>query len=450
MRLSDDRIKQGILHPKQRVRSAAVRYFSESFSADPTVMPRVIEAVERYGWRDAVSTNVLRDGLAQTDETLLWLLGELAREGDPGDHDWARYRDSLAGLLEGADAHLLSRYEAEIADTEGIKLEVRNAIAERIRLLSADPDTCWAELGEWCQRRWDEDYIDEVDLDEPGRLVEAIARHGDRYAARVLGTLQEEIEDFEGHPMRWMEPMVVRLAGEMKLEPAIPMLVEKLHEDGGLLLEECQDALARIGTDAVVEELCRDYADGHWSYRLGVAAVLDRIRSDLATAKCVELLDAEEDHDLRIWLGRAVLHQFSYDGIEPVRRLILEGPLHDELRGLQEALLAACTLMEVDFPEMDEWRPEVERWAEEHDKSLAEVLDDLSGEEDEYDSTDFDDYYDDQPLEAPEAEGAGEHIVEPLSREEPKVGRNDPCPCGSGKKFKKCCLRKEKNSMPFD
>jgi SEC-C motif-containing protein len=24
-------------------------------------------------------------------------------------------------------------------------------------------------------------------------------------------------------------------------------------------------------------------------------------------------------------------------------------------------------------------------------------------------------------------------------RENPKVGRNDPCPCGSGKKYKKCC-----------
>jgi hypothetical protein len=23
-----------------------------------------------------------------------------------------------------------------------------------------------------------------------------------------------------------------------------------------------------------------------------------------------------------------------------------------------------------------------------------------------------------------------------------KVGRNDPCPCGSGKKYKKCCLNK--------
>ncbi len=28
---------------------------------------------------------------------------------------------------------------------------------------------------------------------------------------------------------------------------------------------------------------------------------------------------------------------------------------------------------------------------------------------------------------------------EPIVREAPKVGRNDPCPCGSGKKYKKCC-----------
>ncbi len=29
--------------------------------------------------------------------------------------------------------------------------------------------------------------------------------------------------------------------------------------------------------------------------------------------------------------------------------------------------------------------------------------------------------------------------VAPVRRDEPKVGRNDPCPCGSGKKYKKCC-----------
>jgi SEC-C motif domain protein len=34
----------------------------------------------------------------------------------------------------------------------------------------------------------------------------------------------------------------------------------------------------------------------------------------------------------------------------------------------------------------------------------------------------------------------GEMVIQkPFVREEPKVGRNDPCPCGSGKKYKKCC-----------
>jgi len=30
---------------------------------------------------------------------------------------------------------------------------------------------------------------------------------------------------------------------------------------------------------------------------------------------------------------------------------------------------------------------------------------------------------------------------DPYRREEPKIGRNDPCSCGSGKKYKKCCGR---------
>ena len=32
--------------------------------------------------------------------------------------------------------------------------------------------------------------------------------------------------------------------------------------------------------------------------------------------------------------------------------------------------------------------------------------------------------------------------VEPI-KSDGQVGRNDPCPCGSGKKYKKCCGSKE-------
>jgi len=36
-----------------------------------------------------------------------------------------------------------------------------------------------------------------------------------------------------------------------------------------------------------------------------------------------------------------------------------------------------------------------------------------------------------------------EHKQETVRRDHPKVGRNDPCPCGSGKKYKNCCMQKD-------
>ena len=43
------------------------------------------------------------------------------------------------------------------------------------------------------------------------------------------------------------------------------------------------------------------------------------------------------------------------------------------------------------------------------------------------------------PPEAPRpARTGGDDVIKQVKREEPKVGRNDPCPCGSGKKYKKC------------
>lgn len=38
----------------------------------------------------------------------------------------------------------------------------------------------------------------------------------------------------------------------------------------------------------------------------------------------------------------------------------------------------------------------------------------------------------------PAPTGAASSVAAPIDRA-PKVGRNDPCPCGSGRKFKKCC-----------
>jgi preprotein translocase subunit SecA len=35
-----------------------------------------------------------------------------------------------------------------------------------------------------------------------------------------------------------------------------------------------------------------------------------------------------------------------------------------------------------------------------------------------------------------------EKKLEPIRNMGPRIGRNDPCPCGSGRKYKQCCMRK--------
>ncbi len=60
----------------------------------------------------------------------------------------------------------------------------------------------------------------------------------------------------------------------------------------------------------------------------------------------------------------------------------------------------------------------------------------------------FKDYPEEDPRrnvkETPESAASkrSEGNMEPIVHDKPVIGRNDPCPCGSGKKFKKCCMGK--------
>ena len=47
----------------------------------------------------------------------------------------------------------------------------------------------------------------------------------------------------------------------------------------------------------------------------------------------------------------------------------------------------------------------------------------------------------------PGEEEAAQAKVKTIRRQSPRIGRNDPCPCGSGKKYKKCCMLSEQGQM---
>jgi len=80
--------------------------------------------------------------------------------------------------------------------------------------------------------------------------------------------------------------------------------------------------------------------------------------------------------------------------------------------------------------------PGMYKMYEEAVATWADYADDDDNEDDEEDIYENDDknwindQYDDW-----------DEPVETIIRTEPKIGRNDPCPCGSGKKYKKCCIK---------
>ena len=120
-------------------------------------------------------------------------------------------------------------------------------------MTSWDLATCWQKLEEFCEKGKDKEYTNDVDLGYAKRIVEALARYGKECEEKVHALLSMKVEDFSHSCMKWLEPFVVRTAGQAHLESTLPLLIGKLHEDAELLNEECAEALTRIGTPAVLE-----------------------------------------------------------------------------------------------------------------------------------------------------------------------------------------------------
>jgi hypothetical protein len=424
MRATEEQIRQGILHPERIVRDAALRYFAESFSQDTAVMPLAVRAIETYGWDDAFRQSYLLADLAQTDETLLWAIDQVNRVGHAKAYEDQQRCERLSPLIAQADVALVMTHEQQVLGLEGLGNRDRDTIAQRLRLTTLDTETCWQELEAFCEAGRSKQYISEVNLPHGERIAEALARD-EANAERVLSILSQEIEDYDDNPMAWMEGLAVHMAGLMRLGAAVPLLIGKLKKDGGdYVNEQCLYAFPKIGTDSTVESICTDFTAAPWHYKLYASSSLARIHSDVTARRCLELLEKEEDGEIRDHLLGAVLDCFCSDGIEPARQLTLQGSLE-----LRLELLAVSTLLGVSLPELQAWKEDQTK----REKETQLRTDWLLG------STPP------KPKAKPKAQSF-DHLLQPPAPppifKKDQVGRNDPCPCGSGKKYKKCCMGK--------
>ena len=249
---------------------------------------------------------------------------------------------------------------------------------------------------------------------------------------------------------------MAKLAGEMRLQAAIPPLVGNLgHPYSCFLSDQSMFALVRIGSEEVVAAVCDRFPHASRDFRLWASDLLCKIQLDATVQRVLELLPGETDLAVRLNLCEALLDHFSFEGVEPTRRLILQHKLTPDLRHLRRSLIATCKIMDTRFPEFDVWQEEARTEAQDEQKKMQEMQKMAYEAEGDLGSlvqkmkAKLAKEQMAAPGQSPRHSGLAQRLLrsqEPRvgrsSSERAKVGRNDPCPCGSGKKFKTCCMRR--------
>jgi hypothetical protein len=472
MRLATEEIRLGIVHADREVRETVLEAFRKSLSDDPTVMPLLIQAVDRYGWEDACFPFYGPHPLAQTSETVEWLIDRL-KQPEPAEGNislWRCWMRFLSRQLGAAPAEILAIHEPKLGEIAGLNTESLEHIVQRVRLASLERDELLRELDEYCeQNAADYELIDFLG-DELSRYAESLVRVDPECADRLLELLSGTmLEDAEGDADYWMQAIATEAAGVMRLSGAVPLLLQRLEDDaeneGEWYADLCADALIRIGSDDVVQLIGNRFATMSEHGRIIVSRIFEGLRSERAAHTAVELFAHEQDDFVARCLGEGLLAQFDADTVLPVREFILRGRAGSVLEEpLIRRLVAVSTLMNLPLDALEPWR---ERAAESSEEALEELLGRLTEDgrlpsaweaeidelEREYpfslgdeDDDELDEYDDDESAEdeLDWDDEFGDEVQKPIVRSGAKVGRNDPCPCGSGKKFKKCCMNKPK------
>jgi hypothetical protein len=277
-------------------------------------------------------------------------------------------------------------------------------------------------------------------------LLEPLERGGEETAARVMEVLRNPPADNGGDdPAEWLTGLMIGLAGRMRFEEAAAPIVDLLAVDSDWYGEEVVTALTRIGTADVVRMVAERYPQLDWIPRVSATTILTRIRSAESAEAITPLLAAEDDGTLRAYLGTAAAAQLD-DQLVPLARAVCDENSDDsERRGIREHLVAFSHVSGYELPERDDWERELDayddrirRLGDSRTSPLAQRFPGLTDDDDEY--SDAEDDADRGNIDLEALAAASRSAAEDRLTRGLRVGRNEPCPCGSGKKYKRCCL----------
>jgi hypothetical protein len=433
--LTPDRIKPLLFHDDPTIRRAAIDYFADSWSRDADLIPTMLEVSRRFG--DEANF----DGL--------WSCTRFPVTGPALD----QVLEHLSGT-ENAEA--IGQLNRVLIHAPGELLMAREqAIGERAKLLPGTAprldrrrdfagwsgEKLWEELQDFARRSEEKHHTGELDLSYADDLIDALARH-DLPDAATLCEMLRALEPEQG----WLEIFLVDLAGERRIAGAIPALVGKFHIDTDYLLERSKEALAKIGGPESIRLLREAYPTASDHFKIYTSGIFGRIKLPESEEAILALLETEENPTHRTIMYTGLCDLFSRRGVEVVRREIESG-YDRRWTSLEERLLPVAEVLGVELPEAERWkqerderergvarrRAEWEALAKQFEALKAKGIDPFARLERAMKQT--------AEPKPPEPKPPAPIAIDPIRRSGRKIGRNDPCPCGSGKKFKKCCGR---------
>lgn len=278
---------------------------------------------------------------------------------------------------------------------------------------------------------------------KPRFLIKKIISCGEEAVIPLKSVLREHLGKQAGY---W----AAEALGQINTPGAVAALLEVMaeleynyddEEDEGTTRDTIQEALAFCGEKAIAPTIrkIREWAKtGSVQNVVYAGGALAKIRHPEVFAFLLGQLEQKSPA-----IRCAALGQLAEYGdpaaIFHIRRL-LSGEDEEVVEAAQAALVELCANNGVTFPGLAELREEVA------EKKFRRLTCDLFDPDEEFTDDDEDSewtpYDDEEPeqfvLDEEDEEAMDYRPPEPVVKP-PKVGRNDPCPCGSGKKYKKCC-----------
>ncbi|ANU10917.1 SEC-C motif domain-containing protein [Planococcus antarcticus DSM 14505] len=254
------------------------------------------------------------------------------------------------------------------------------------------------------------DEYDDILYSQSKRIVQRQVELGFADTSGFLGILEGPQKD------EWMSYkgiITVYTIGLLKDSSFIPALARLFERDEDILQEELCAALIACQSDEVVRAVEPFARSKDAIFPINTIA---GTHSDLAVATLKNLYGDTSDLDYQAYMIQGLATQLSAEG-RPEIEHYMNDEYHTSIFDNEEMAYGYFNIMGFDHPKLEQWerkaRGSNERFLKSFNEPLSTALKSFTGTTKSY-------------------SGTSEPAVST------KVGRNDPCPCGSGKKYKKC------------